>query len=334
MSALFFINYTDMAGMEYAIGKMADTGANIFASEVLAQRSYDRNIRMLKEGPRAQMMGYKQAGINPFAAQSDVASMPNVTTPVASVGGGSLAEYMNAATQAQLAESQIKRNEEQNEETKANVKLLEERVGLTHAEAVNANAQLRVINNQADQLAAAAALIREQKVTEGYKQKNLEGSTNVLGEQAINLREDRRRIIAEGKISEYNLSEVLPLTSRMMRADLHLKEAELQRLNKEIAKLGNEVIMGNYQVQEAAVTIADVLRKSMADSAREAQEAEQKRYTQATSYGKEGDVTTSDAAYWMRTSIQIIGYIMRDISDALPLGRVLGIDKIGNGKPE
>lgn len=311
--------------------KFVDSGLNVLTQDVLGRRSDERQLRMAREYPRVQMEGYRAAGINPFVAESEIAAAPTVNTPSASPMGESSAATLQALSSAKLNESQTKRNDQLNEETKANVKLLEEKAGLTHAEAVNANAHLNNIRAQYEHILATINFIRAQEKTEGYRQREINEHANVLQEEGANLRESRRKIIADGKISEFNLNYVLPLTAEHLRKDLHLKDKELRRMEFEIAKVANEASMGSFDLQIAAITMSDRLRKAIADSAREAEQAEQEKWTQSFSYGHSEDSgVAGDVEGVFRTVIQLLSYMMKDLADALPLGKVLGIDKIGN----
>ena len=275
------------------VGKMIDTGlnvgANVIQSDLMGRHADARQLEMLRKAPIAQMQGYRLAGINPFSAQSTPISSPNVTNPTLPIGQGNLTDYIATMSQVRLNDSQVKRNDQQNEETKANIKLLEESAGLTHAQAVNANAELTNIKDQASQIRAVTAFIRAQTKTEGFKQENLQESTNVMHEQGLNLRESRAEIIANGKIAEYNLNQVLPLTTRMLYKDLDLKDFEIQRVRNEVAKVANEVALGSYSLQEAAITLQSRLRTAFLRSQREEYLEEKRSAVTRVSYGDDFD---------------------------------------------
>ena len=307
---------------------------NVHSQNVANKRAYNQQRELLEDQAPLSMAGYEKAGINPFAADSSLslssASTPSVTAP--QLDTNQIGNLLNSFTQSQVGESTIKVNAEQ-------VDLIRSSVGVNEAQARYLAKSCEKLNTDMEQARATIKLLRQQRITEGYKQENIAASTNLIGQQAETesvkreellesiekMRAEKAEILSRRDLNQYNLQHVLPLTVKELEKVCAKYDIDLDRAKIEVAKAANELILSSADVERVLVKLQPELRKLASKEKIAALKSEYELQREEKRASRRSSEYVNPNNEYVFDIFDILGITVDEITSIADIAKLLGV---------
>lgn len=336
-----------MTGMEWLfvasmVMAVLGTGYNIYQTNQTNKQNLANQRKLMMDQAPLSMAGYQKAGVNPFANDASL-SMSSLSAPqmeAPQIDTAQFSNLINAFSDVGVKGSQVDVN-------KKNIDYIKSQINVNDAQAAQIAKQCGMLDVQMDQAKETLKLISSQIETEGYKQKNLEASTNLVGEQALTevenrnvLREtigkvkaEKAEILSRKELNGYNLREVLPRTAKKIDAEIEKLGVDKTKAEHEIAEVLNRVLLSSADVEKAYCNLDDVLRKLVSDAASAANKSEAEGLREdARSMHKTRVYKDQDSMEFI--IFDILGMFVDEVTNVVDFAKILGIKGLLGGKSE
>lgn len=328
-------------------------------AEDAATTAYDRQRALLKDTALLNQEGYEQAGINPYVSEGNLISAPSVEQAEVFAQDPSQSLSQIGSLIGSLSQKEV--NDTRKLEIEANKNLLLDMGVKTKAEAKliatqNADLEdhrktfkerLEALQLQNRKTRADIGFVEQQTATSVAEEKNIIGDTQLKEAQTDNEKARKAQIIYDGKISKYNFDQILPRTAKALQFQLNFSEDTymdvLQQIKNATALSANSLSQSNINLtvlektwcQQVDAILAKYGREIDEDKAKqikaqlEGMKLKNKKFAQEHSwlYSPSDQEPVGSS---MRGAVMIFELIMQDLADCLPVGKMLGIDKIAS----
>lgn len=241
-----------------AVASIATMAYTSHTNSVRQNEAFQQQKELMREQAPLAMEGYERAGLNPWAAGTSPISSSTPSSPsmpyMDESGLSMLPNLLNSMSGADLNEARVGETYVKTELGKANISLVESKIGLTNAEAVVAVAKNAEIRANIDYLRDIAENVRAKTKTEGFIQDNYAAQTNAIGETAQLTKQQRLNALLDGQVTQFNIDYVLPSVAAKAFYDANLSKEEVAFKKQQVAELFNNVVLGSMDVERALIT--------------------------------------------------------------------------------
>lgn len=270
----------------------------------------------LKIAPSYQMMGYRNAGINPFVeGASDFQGVAPTVPETPQVGFGNLgSDTMAAFQQSRLADSQVQlqqseaeRNYVSSEEGRANVALIRANTKCSKQQAQNLALEFYKIQSDIDVAYQMKDKIFSDTLLNYANIENTEANTeNTRQETVVTKLKQTYQDLMNKSLDKY-IHVTLPKTWKKLDADIDVAKTQkdLNRIN--YASISQQVTLQEMDVMQASEALSNNIKAAGVES--------QKRLIRAYLGLKEAEIdkALSDKSIYLRLASRMLGMMSHDM---------------------